>query len=299
VRAKLTALIPCKDERRNIRPCIESLQPIADEILIADSGSTDGTLDIVRQIGGCRVVEREYINSSNFKNWAIPQARFEWVLLLDADERLTPALASEIRSILASPPACKDGYWIDRANHYLGYHIRHCGWNSDAVIRLFRRECRYQTHGLNVEHAEIDLPPQRLGRLQHPMLHYTTWNSDHHLKKLIRYAHFGVLHFEDGGRRPSAWRLFTRAPLRFLQLYFLRLGFLDGIPGFQVCVHSAFYSFLKQAKHWELHYAHQQPDPEAERAAQLADSPSILAFPQRQESADQQSVETMSQRRAA
>ena len=91
--AKLTVLIPCKDERRNIRACIESVQAIADEILIADSGSTDGTLDIVRDIGGCRIIEREYINSANFKNWAIPQARHEWVLVVDADERVTPELA--------------------------------------------------------------------------------------------------------------------------------------------------------------------------------------------------------------
>ena len=107
--AQLTVLIPCKDERRNIRACIESVQAIADEILVADSGSTDGTLDIVRDIGGCRIIEREYINSANFKNWAIPQCRHEWVLVLDADERITPKLAAEILKVLEAPPADKDG----------------------------------------------------------------------------------------------------------------------------------------------------------------------------------------------
>src|SRR5437762_5173010 len=118
VTAQLTVLIPCKDERRNIRACIESVQAIADEIIIADSGSTDGTLDIVRDVGGCRIIEREYINSANFKNWAIPQAHHEWVLVIDADERATPALAGEIRKLLESAPAGKDGLWVDRANHY-------------------------------------------------------------------------------------------------------------------------------------------------------------------------------------
>lgn len=271
--AKLTALIPCKDERRNIRPCIESVRPVADEILIADSGSTDGTLDIVRSIGGCRIIEREYINSANFKNWAIPQARNEWVLLVDADERVTPELADDVRRVLQSPPPETDGYWVGRLNHFLGYPIRHCGWNTDDVIRLFRRDKGvYQTRWV---HAEVDLPADRVGRLAHPLLHYTTWDSDQFLFKLNRYAGWGALNIRDE-RRGTSWpALFTRAPLRFLQLYFLRLGFLDGIPGFQVCMYTAFYSYLKQAKLWEMRYGLPQPDPEAD----LADR-QILAFPQ-------------------
>jgi glycosyltransferase involved in cell wall biosynthesis len=296
VTAKLTALIPCKDERRNIRQCIESLQSISDEILIADSGSSDGTLDIVREIGGCRIIEREFVNFADFKNWAIPQARHEWVLLVDADERITPALREEVRAILQSPPTDKDGFWIGRANHYLGYHIKHCGWNTDDVIRLFRRECRYKTSGLNVEHTEVDLPPHRIGKLKSPLMHFTTWSSDHHLKKLIRYAHFGALHFEERGRKPSKLAMFTRAPLRFFQLYFLRLGFLDGMPGFQVCMHTAWYSFLKQAKHWEMHYGMPQPDPEAERASEDEES-RILSFAKARSSNDARDAER--QRRAA
>ena len=270
--AKLTALIPCKDERRNIRACIESVQAIADEILVADSGSTDGTLEIVREIG-CRVIEREYVNSANFKNWAIPQARHEWILLVDADERVTPELAEEIRQILESPPADKDGFWIPRSNHYLGYPIKRCGWNSDDVIRLFRRdESRYEARWV---HAEVDLPPSRLAQLKQPLLHYTMWDSDHYLYKLNRYAGWGALNLRDEGRRPSLLAMLTRAPLRFLQLYFLRLGFLDGVPGFQICMHTAYYAFLKQAKLWEMHYGLDQPDPEAGRAAKTEP---ILAF---------------------
>jgi glycosyltransferase involved in cell wall biosynthesis len=260
VTAKLTVLIPCKDERRNIRACIESVQAIADEILIADSGSTDGTLEIVREIGGCRIIEREYVNSANFKNWAIPQARHEWVLIVDADERVTPQLTAEIRQVLESPRANKDGYWIPRANHYLGYPIKHCGWNSDDVIRLIRRdEGRYESRWV---HAEVDLPASRLAKLKQPLLHYTMWDSDHYLYKLNRYAGWGALNLRDAGKRPSLLAMITRAPLRFLQLYFLRLGFLDGVAGFQICMHTAYYAFLKQAKLWELQFAVPQPDPE-------------------------------------
>jgi glycosyltransferase involved in cell wall biosynthesis len=265
VAGKLTVLIPCKNERLNIRPCIESVQPIADEIVVADSGSTDGTLSIVREIAGCRIIEREYVNSANFKNWAIPQARHEWVLVVDADERVTPKLADEIRALLCAPPANKDGFWIGRQNHYLGFRIKHCGWNTDDVIRLFRRDAgRYQERWV---HAEVELERRRTGRLKSSFLHYTTWDSDQYLLKLNRYAKWGAMNMRDKRREPSGLAMLFRAPLRFFQLYVVRLGFLDGIPGFQICMYTAFYAFLKQAKLWEMKHAIAQPDPEAEAAA--------------------------------
>src|SRR4029078_64475 len=128
----------------HIRACIESVRPIADEILVADSGSTDGTLNSVSNFGRCRVIEREYFNSANFKNWAIPQASHEWVLVLDADERVTPELAAEIRQTLATVPDQIDGHWICRRNFYLGHEIKHSGFDSSKLFRLFRRDfCRY------------------------------------------------------------------------------------------------------------------------------------------------------------
>jgi glycosyltransferase involved in cell wall biosynthesis len=263
VTAQLTVLIPCKNERRNIRACIESVRAIADEILIADSGSTDGTLEIVRDIGGCRIIEREYINSASFKNWAIPQARHEWVLVLDADERVPPELAAEVRKFLKAPPAEKDGFWIDRINHFLGYRIKHCGWNSDAVIRLFRRTCRYQDRWV---HSQVDLPMKLTGKLKQPMLHYTSWNSDDYLFKRNRYSAWGAMNMHAEGRKPNVLKMVVKMPLRFLHLYFLRLGFLDGVPGFQICMYTAFYTFVKQAKLWEKYKAIPQPDPEAERS---------------------------------
>ena len=105
MRAKLTCLVPCKNEAANIEACIESFREIADEVLIADSGSTDETKEIVRALGGCKLIEREFVNYADFKNWAIPQATNEWVLIVDADERITPELAAEIRALLENPPA--------------------------------------------------------------------------------------------------------------------------------------------------------------------------------------------------
>jgi len=299
--AKLSVLIPCKNERRNIRPCIESVQSIADELLIADSGSTDGTLEIVRDTMGeasnCRIIERDYVNSADFKNWAIPQAKHEWVLVIDADERVPPQLAEEIRQALADPPPEFDGYWIGRDNHYLGHRIRHCGWNTDDVLRLFRREHgHYQTRWV---HAEVEIDDSRTRRLDTALLHYTTWNTDDYLFKLNRYAAWGALNFRDEkGRKTASWLpMITRAPLRFLQLYVLRLGFLDGIPGLQVCMFTAFYSFLKQAKLWEMQHAVPQPDPEAER--NLAAGAATIDFARVQREREGSKAEPKRVRRAA
>lgn len=275
--AKLTVLIPCKNERKNIRACIESVAGIADELLIADSGSVDGTIDVVKSLHGCRLIEREYRNSADFKNWAIPQARFDWILLLDADERITPALAEEIRRTLARPDEQIDGYAIGRLNHFLGHRIKRCGWDNDRVIRLFRRDaCRYRERWV---HAEINLDRGRVATLREPMLHYTTWTSDQYVEKLNRYAGWGALNAVNESRKPQAPSMATLAliaPLRFLQLYILRRGFLDGVAGLQVCMYAAFYSFLKKSKLWELHHAIPQPDPEATRKSGLTETSSHM-----------------------
>src|SRR5215216_526954 len=108
---KLSALITCKNEALHIRECIEILQRIADEVVVADSGSTDDTLEIVRKCGGCRVIEREFVSYADFKNWAIPQCRHEWVLIIDADERPSGKLLDELKELLKTEPS-HDAYWI-------------------------------------------------------------------------------------------------------------------------------------------------------------------------------------------
>lgn len=246
---KLTVLIPCKDEARHIRACIESVRPIADEILIADSGSTDSTLDIVRTLGGCRVIQREYVNSADFKNWAIPQARHEWVMVVDADERITPQLAGEIQRLMDGEPVC-DGYSLSRENYFLGHAIRHCGWNTSRLVRLFRKSVsQYQTRRV---HANVEVTSGKVGELVQPLEHHTALDLDHFIAKQHRYAIWSALDANDAGKRSSWLRLMTHAPLRFLQLYVLRGGWMDGRAGVVVCGLSAWYTFLKDAHLWAL-----------------------------------------------
>src|SRR3954470_21269517 len=159
--SQLTVIIPCKNERENIRACIISARQVADEVLVADSGSTDGTLEIARELD-CRIIEREYGASGDFKNWAIPQATHEWVFILDADERITGKLANEIRDMLEDPQ--RSGYWVYRFNHFMGHPIRRGPWGNDSCLRLFRRDLgRYVG---STDHAEVELCSGTVGRLR-------------------------------------------------------------------------------------------------------------------------------------
>ena len=257
---RLTVLIPCKDEEHNIRACIESVKDIADEILVADSGSTDGTLRLVEQIGGCRVIRRQYVNYGNFVNWAIPQAGFPWVLIVDADERAGEQLSAEIRNLLAGSPTM-DAYRMRRENYFFGRQIKHCGWGSDTVIRLFRRDsCRYSKKHV---HASLQVPPERCGTLKGKFRHYTCRNLTKYVATMNRYTTWSAEDKYAAGRRAGAPGLFFRPLLRFFKSYVLKRGFLDGSVGLIVCLNAAFYTYLKYAKLREM----QMPPADATAAA--------------------------------
>ena len=135
----------------------------------------------------------------------------------------------------------------------MGHPIRHTSWGRDKVIRLFRRELgRYREY---TDHAEIDLPRDRVGQLRQRLVHYTCWQYDAYLRKMLRYTEQQAELWYRQGRRPSLWRLVGQGPLRFLRSYVLELGFLDGLPGFQVSMLTGFYSFLKQARLWQKWHA--------------------------------------------
>jgi glycosyltransferase involved in cell wall biosynthesis len=256
---RLTVIIPCKDELANIGPCVDSAHRVADEVLIADSGSTDGTLAYVRSRGDCRVIEREYRTSGDFKNWSIPQATHSWVLILDADERVPVELAHEIRSELESSPPC-DGYWISRSNHLMGHRVRYTDWGRDKVLRLFRRDLgRYEGPS---DHGEVVVAGGNVGRLRAPLDHYTLWSWGTYLKKFDRYTRVQAEQWYASGRQASYGRMLWQPPLRFLRDFVLHRGFLDGAAGLQIAWMSAFYTFMKQARLWELQHGKQQADVE-------------------------------------
>lgn len=244
-RRPLTAIVPTFNEEEMIRGCLESVR-FADEILVVDSFSTDGTLAIARELGA-RVIQRAFDYPAAQKNWAIPQAAHEWVLLLDADERATPALREEIEQILQQGPRA-DAYWIRRVNFFLGRPIRRCGWGSDKVIRLFRRDVsRYREQRV---HEEIDLPGT-LPILRHRLQHLTFRSFGQYFNKLNLYSDWGAGQMYERGRRAKAVEVLLRPIGRFIRMYFLRLGFLEGGRGLVLSLLGAFSVYLKYARLWE------------------------------------------------
>ncbi len=242
---KLTVIVPTFNEEANLPGCLESVR-WADEILVADSFSTDRTLEIARS-HGARIVQRAYGYSASQKNWAIPQATHSWILLLDADERVSPRLAAELRQLMVRGPQA-NGYWVYRANHLLGRRVRRCGWGTDKVLRLFRRDLgRYEDTQV---HAEIRIAPPT-GRLRGRLIHHSFRSFDQYMPKLWRYARWGAEDEWRAQRRTGLPDLLLRPPLRFLKMYVVRGGFLEGRRGLVVSYLGFAAVFLKYARLWE------------------------------------------------
>ncbi|HEU5250443.1 MAG TPA: glycosyltransferase family 2 protein [Thermoanaerobaculia bacterium] len=245
-REKLSAIVTSFNEEVNIRECLESLA-FADEVLLVDSFSTDRTLEIARQIPGVRILQREYFGSAAQKNWAMDQTLHPWILIVDADERVMPALAREIVDLLERGPSA-DYYSIRRRNLFLDRLIRHSGWSTDKVVRLVRRgAARYPKRRV---HADIR-PEGHVPTLDHALLHYTFRSLGQYLEKLHRYAEWGAADAYRKGKRPGAIPLFFRPAWRFVRMYVFQAGFLDGRHGLVLCTLQAYGVFLKWAKLWE------------------------------------------------
>src|SRR5210317_894987 len=181
--SKLTAIIPTGNEIRNIEEVIDSVQ-FADEIIVVDSKSTDGTFEKAIELG-VKVIQREFDYHATQKNWTIPQAKHEWILLVDADERVTPELKNEIIDLLKDPPENIVAYWIGRINHFMGERVHYSGWRNDSVIRLFKRDhCRYDDKHI---HEEI-IADGPVGKLKNKLLHNTYTTFDNYMSKMNRYA---------------------------------------------------------------------------------------------------------------
>lgn len=221
----------------------------ADEVIVMDSFSQDKTVEIA-QTFGVKILQRKYDGPANQKNWAIPQAQNSWVLILDADERLTPNLIQEIKTFLQSPSLDYAGYWIGRQNYFMGQKIKYSGWQGDAVIRLIQRDlCRYNDKQV---HEEIE-SSGKIGRLKHPLNHYTYKDLLHFMAKMERYAVWSAADYLSKTPKVTLFHLWIKPLFRFMRHFIFKRGFLDGYTGFIISSIMAWGVFMRYARIKEIH----------------------------------------------
>ena len=242
----VTATVITFNEAANIQAALESLS-WADEIIVVDSESTDDTVAIARKFTD-KVLARPWPGYIAQKNFAAEQASHDWVFSLDADERVTPALADEIRQRLSTTSSVS-GYRVPRVTFHLGRWMRSTDWYPDYQLRLYdRRRARWAGKYVH-ESVKADGEVEDLrGELQH----YAYRDLSHHFQTMDRYTTLAARQMFEEGRRAGIFDLVVHPPAAFLRNYVLRRGFTDGVPGLIVSAMNARYVGLKFAKLWEL-----------------------------------------------
>jgi glycosyltransferase involved in cell wall biosynthesis len=241
-RPTLSVIIIAFNESRHIGACLDSVA-FADEIIVVDSGSTDGTGDIARARGATVRVTPDWPGFGPQKNRALDLATCDWVLSIDADERAPAELADEIRSTLAAP--AHQAYRVARLSEFEGRGMRHSGWWPDHVLRLWRRgTARFSDAAV---HEKV-IPQGSVGTLNHHLLHYPYENIEALLAKVNRYSTDAARMMFERGKRATPLSALGHGLWTFIRIYFLRRGFLDGWPGLVAASGGAAGSFFRYAK---------------------------------------------------
>ena len=239
----VSAIIITKNAEATIRRCLESVQ-WADEIVVVDSGSTDTTLGICREMGARTHQTTDWPGHGPQKNRALDRAGGEWIVALDSDEWMTSELREEVEKAIAEPRG-RAAFAIPRRSSFCGRFMRHSGWWPDHVVRLFRREaCRFSE-----DHAHDRLIVKgTTGRLQQPIMHEAIVELDQMLLKMNMYSSSSARMFHANGRRASLATALLHGWWAFMRTYFLRLGFLDGREGFMLAMANAEGSYYRYVK---------------------------------------------------
>ena len=245
--AAISAVIITRNAGGQLGPCLESLA-FADEILVVDSDSSDNTVALA-QAAGARIVQQPWLGFGPQKQFAVGLARHDWVLCIDADERISPALADAIQQQLQrrDQPICS--YTMARCNRFLGRWLRHGEGYPDWSLRLFHRQHAGWSDDLVHETVLSRVAVQRLAG---DLLHDSAETLTRYLEKQNRYTSLAAQRLHQSGKQVNGLRLLLSPALRFFKFYVLRLGFLDGLPGLiHICI-GCMNSFSKYAKLLEL-----------------------------------------------
>jgi glycosyltransferase involved in cell wall biosynthesis len=245
-RPKVSGVITSFNEEHNIADCIESLL-WCDEIILVDSYSTDRTPEIAQQYDKVRFFQRPYFGAGAQKNWAMQHVRYDWIFLLDSDERCTPELRQEICDLLAAGPE-QTAFMMNRNVYILGKRIRFSGWQHDRVARLFRKGGAYYENRRvhSVLHTSGETPI-----LDNAIEHFMVDRSfDEYAFRLAKYGYWNAAQCWRDGDRTSALEVLVRPLWRFFRTYILQLGFLDGSLGIIFCLLQSYSTFMKFAILW-------------------------------------------------
>lgn len=265
IKLPISLVIITLNEEKNIQRCIASV-PFASEVIVVDSFSKDKTTQIAEKMGAS-VYQEEWKGYGEQKKSAVAKASYDWILSLDADEALSPALCEEIQSLFMNssdhsqsdnqskyPTKMDDtiGYKIPRRSYYLGRWIDHGGWYPDYQLRLFNR--KYSNWDAQKLHEKVVAPMEV--KLENPMYHWVFRDISHQVVTNDKYSSLGAEHLMNSGKKYTrlgvVLRMLFKPATKFVETYYAKLGFLDGIPGFIISISAAYSVFLKWAKIWEM-----------------------------------------------
>jgi len=235
-----------KDNIRTVEKALQSVVDWADEIVVVDSGSTDGTVETLKKYTD-RVSHRDWPGFRDQYQHAQDLTKNQWVLFIDADEEIGPDLAGEIADLFTGGEPEADGYIAHRRTYYLGRLIKYGGWYPDFEIRLYRKDTGGWKGGL---HAKVHVDGE-VRELEHVYLHYNYRDIADQIRTVNLYSDIEAEEKDKANKEPSLFKMLLSPPFRFFRDYVLKRGFLDGIPGLIIAVTTSYYIFAKYAKLWE------------------------------------------------
>lgn len=242
----ISAIIITKNEEKNLYDCLSSIN-FVDEIIIVDSASNDKTLEIAKQFNAIINTPEDWSGFGVQKNRALALASHEWVLSIDADERISEELKLEIINVIKNPQArC---YKIPRKSWYCGKFIKYCGWSPDFVLRLFMRGSAQFSNDLVHEQVKTD---EKVIELKSPIIHYSFNDFSQVLNKVDKYSTAGAQQAFNNGKKSSLSKAIVRGVWAFVRTYILKLGFLDGAHGFAIAVSNAEGTYYRYMKLWYM-----------------------------------------------
>ncbi len=242
---KITAIIPTLNEEIHIEAAIKSVS-FADEIIVIDSYSTDNTVSLAEK-HKVKIIKRKFDDFSSQKNYAIVQAKHPWIYILDADERVTPAVEKEILEAVKNPKD-KVGFYVRRSFYFAGKKIKYSGWQRDKVIRLFLKEnCKYS----GVVHETIKTSGE-LGFFKNKIDHFGYKNYNHFISKIHQYGELKAKELHTKGKTVNAFHVLIKPPFRVFTHFVLRKGFLDGYAGLMLSITQGYAVLTRYIKLWLL-----------------------------------------------